>query len=127
MSKLRSPLSRAIGLGSAKDGTHHWWMMKVTSVALIPLTVWFVAAILANLGADHATAVAWIGQIEVAVPMLLFLTVGLHHMKNGLQVVIEDYVGDPGMQIAAQMLNTFVWYGVGAAAVFAVLKMAFGG
>ena len=123
---LRTPLGRVRGLGSAKDGTHHWWMQRVTAVALVPLTVWFVASLVALVGADYDTVVAWIGQPVVAVLLILFLFTGFWHLKLGLQVVIEDYVHSEGAKVASQMAVTFGCILVGALSLFAVLKIAFG-
>jgi succinate dehydrogenase / fumarate reductase membrane anchor subunit len=123
---LRTPLGRVRGLGSAKDGTHHWWMQRVTAVALVPLTIWFVASLVALVGADYDTVVAWIGQPVVAVLLILFLFTGFYHLKLGLQVVIEDYVHSEGAKVACQMAVTFGCILVGALSLFAVLKIAFG-
>lgn len=123
---LRTPLGRVRGLGSAKDGTHHWWMQRVTAVALVPLTVWFVASLVALVGADHDTAVAWIGQPVVAVLLILFLFTSLYHLKLGAQVIVEDYVHHEGVKVASQMAVTFGCIVVGALSIFAVLKIAFG-
>ena len=84
---LRSPLGRVRGLGSARDGTAHWWAQRVTALALVPLTVWFVAGVATNLGADHAAFVTWIGDPLVAVVMLLAVLAGFHHAQLGLQEI----------------------------------------
>lgn len=89
---LRSPLGRVRGLGSAKDGTGHWWAQRLTALALIPLTLWFCVAVIAMTGADHATAAAWAGSPLVAGLLLLLLVATFYHAALGLQVVIEDYV-----------------------------------
>ncbi len=89
---LRSPLGRVRGLGSARGGTHHWWMQRVTSLALLPLTVWFVLAMIGLAGKDHAETVAWIGRPWNAVLLLALIAAVFHHMAAGLQVVVEDYV-----------------------------------
>lgn len=123
---LRTPLGRVRGLGSAKDGTHHWWMQRVTAVALVPLTVWFVASLVALAGADYETAVAWIGQPVVAVLLILFLFTGFYHLKLGVQVIVEDYVHHEGAKVASQMAVIFGCIVVGALSIFAVLKIAFG-
>ncbi|MEX1147764.1 MAG: succinate dehydrogenase, hydrophobic membrane anchor protein [Sphingomonadales bacterium] len=123
---LRTPLGRVRGLGSAKDGTHHWWLQRVTAVALIPLSIWFVASIVAMAGADYDTALAWIGQPVVAVLLVLFMFTALYHLKLGLQVVVEDYVHGEGVKMAVQMVISFACILVGALGIFAVLKIAFG-
>lgn len=124
---LRTPLGKVRGLGSAKDGTHHWWMQRVTAVALIPLSVWFVASLIGLVGADYETARAWLQQPLVAVLMILFIAVALYHLKLGLQVVIEDYVHSEGRKIAALMITSFACVLIGAATIFALLQIAFQG
>lgn len=124
---LRSPLARVTGLGSAKDGTRHWWMQRVTAIALVPLTVWFVVSLAALTGADHARVTEWLGAPLPALLMILFLVTSLYHLKLGIQVVIEDYVHTKWLEIALLLLNTFACILVGAASVLAVLSLLFGG
>jgi succinate dehydrogenase / fumarate reductase, membrane anchor subunit len=124
---LRSPLGRALGLGSAKEGVAHWWAQRVTAVALVPLALWFVASLIAHLGAPRAEAVQWLGAPVPAILMLLFLAAAFHHLALGLQVVIEDYVEPPFARIAAIVGMKFVAYGFAVAGAFAVLRIAFGG
>lgn len=94
MNKLnpRSPLARARGLGSAKEGVEHWWAERVSAVALLPLTIWFAASVMAVAGGDHAAFVAWLGSPLSSVCMVLLLIALFYHMALGLQVVIEDYI-----------------------------------
>lgn len=125
MSDLRTPIAKVRGLGSAKTGTDHFWIQRVTAIALIPLAVWFIGAVIANLGASHGEAVAFIGHPAVAIPMILFLIAGFWHLKLGLQVVVEDYVSGHAAKLALLLLNVFFCFGAGAASVFAVLKLAF--
>src|SRR3546814_6816815 len=96
---MRTPLGRIRGLGSAKDGTGHWWAQRVTALALVPLTVWFVASVIGMAGADHASFVAWIASPLVAGLMILLIVATFHHAQLGLQVIIEDYVHDEGVQV----------------------------
>ena len=124
---LRTPLGRVRGLGSAKDGTTHWWAQRVTAVAMVPLTLWFVATLAANTGADHATFTAWLGNPLVAIIMLLLVLTGFHHAQLGLQVVIEDYVHTEWLKITSIVLVKFAAIGLGIAAAFSILKLAFGG
>ncbi|MCC2655929.1 MAG: sdhD [Panacagrimonas sp.] len=121
---LRSPLGRARGLGSAKDGTHHFWVQRVSAVALIPLALWFVFSV-ANLpGASYEQVHWWVGYPAVAVTLVLLIASALYHSMLGVQVVIEDYVGHEGMKITALLLSKFFHFAVAAASIFAVLKIA---
>ncbi len=121
---LRSPLGKVRGLGSAKNGTHHWWMQKVTAVALTPLTVWFVSSVVQMTQADHPAVVKWMSSPAVAVLMMLFIITGIYHLKLGLQVIIEDYIHSEGQKIALQMFVTFGCILIGMLAVFSILKIA---
>ncbi|HEX9326372.1 MAG TPA: succinate dehydrogenase, hydrophobic membrane anchor protein, partial [Reyranella sp.] len=91
-SDLRTPLSRARGLGSAKQGVQHWWAQRITAVALIPLVVWFAISLIMMSGADYAVVRAWIGSPVVMVLLTLTIVIGLHHGQIGMQEVVEDYV-----------------------------------
>lgn len=124
--RLRSPLGRAIGLGSAKEGVDHWWLQRVTAVALVPLSLWFVAALIAHLGADYASMVAWLRSPLAAVAMILLVIASFLHMALGLQVVIEDYVHHEATKVASLVLVKLACWALGAAALFAVLRVAFG-
>ena len=124
--RLRSPLGRALGLGSAKEGVEHWWVQRVTAVALVPLTLWFVAALVAHLGVDRAAAAAWLRSPLTAVAMILLVVATFTHMALGLQVVIEDYVHHEATKIASLVLVRLACWALGAAALFAVLRVAFG-
>ena len=87
---LRSSLGRARGLGSAKEGVQHWWVQRMTALALVPLCLWFVASIVGLAGAPREEVVAWIGRPVPATLLLLLVAAGFHHSQLGLQVVIED-------------------------------------
>jgi succinate dehydrogenase / fumarate reductase, membrane anchor subunit len=121
---LRSPLGRARGLGSAKDGTHHFWVQRVSAVALVPLSLWFVFSLASLPGASYAQVQWWVGYPAVAVTLVLFIAAALYHSMLGVQVVIEDYVGHEGMKITALLLSKFFHFAVAAASIFAVLKIA---
>ena len=125
--ELRAPLTRVRGLGSAKDGTHHWWMQRVTAIALVPLLVWFVASMLSMVGAEHAAAAAWLSGPLAALLMVLFLATGFYHLMLGLQVVIEDYVEEGGTRIAAVLAVKFATIALGLASILATLRTSFGG
>ncbi len=123
---LRSPLGRVLGLGSAKEGVHHWWMQRLTSIALVPLSIWFVVSLLALPSLDRATVVALLSQSWTALLMLLFFLVAVWHSQLGVRVVIEDYVHG-GLKTLSLVLVTFVHVLVAAAGVFAILNIDFGG
>jgi len=123
---LRSPLSQARGLGSAKEGVGHWWVQRLTAIALIPLSLWFVISVARFPLLDHATMVAWIKAPLVAVALAMFFVAMIYHAALGVQVVIEDYVGNEGTKLVSIVLVKFALYAIAAASVFAVLKIAFG-
>ena len=126
-SDLRTPLSRARGLGSAKQGVHHWWAQRITAVALIPLVVWFAISLIMLSGADYGVVRAWIGSPVVMVLLTLTIVIGLHHGQLGMQVVIEDYVHNDGMKLALIVLMRFIAVFFGLAAIVAILRIGFGG
>jgi len=125
-SSMRTPLGRAIGLGSAKEGVAHWWAQRLTAVALVPLSLWFCAGLIAHVGADRAQVMHWLGRPLTAILMVLLLGTGFHHMALGLQVVIEDYVHSEWVRLGALALNRFVAYGLAVAGIFAVMRIALG-
>ena len=124
---LRSPLGRVRGLGSAKEGTSHFWAQRVTAIALIPLTFLFVVIIFAFIGADHARAVALMGNPLVAVVMLLFIGAGFYHMQLGVQVVIEDYIHHEALKTLSLLAVSLGAVTLGVASTFAILKLALAG
>jgi succinate dehydrogenase / fumarate reductase membrane anchor subunit len=126
-SDLRTPLSRARGLGSAKQGVHHWWAQRITAVALIPLVVWFAISLIMLSGADYAVVRAWIGSPVVMVLLTLTIVIGLHHGQLGMQEVVEDYVHSEGMKLALIVLLRFTAVFFGLAAIVAILRIGFGG
>ncbi|MEL6946193.1 MAG: succinate dehydrogenase, hydrophobic membrane anchor protein [Pseudomonadota bacterium] len=123
---LRTPLSRVRGLGSAKDGTQHFWHQRLTAMANIPLILFFLWTIISLNGADYAQTVAYLSRPFVAIVMMMVLGAGIYHMKLGMQVIIEDYVHG-GMGKALLVLNTFFSIAIAVTCGFAVLKLAFGG
>ena len=125
MTGLRSPEARVRGLGSAHHGLAHWWAQRITAVALVPLMLWFVAHICAAVGADYATARASLHQPVNAILTILLVLAGFHHGQLGLQVVIEDYVHVGWAKISLIVLVKLLAVALGAACIFAVLKVAF--
>jgi succinate dehydrogenase / fumarate reductase membrane anchor subunit len=124
---LRSPLGRILGRGSAKEGVHHWWLQRLTSVALVPLSIGFVASLLALPALDYASLVAWLRQSGTALGLILFVLVAARHSQLGMRVVIEDYVHGEGLKTVALVFIDYAHVLIGVAAVFAVLKVALGG
>jgi succinate dehydrogenase / fumarate reductase membrane anchor subunit len=124
--RLRTPLARIEGLGSARAGTGHFWQQRLTAVALVPLSVWFVASALAYVGAERGAVAAFFATPGEAILMFLFIVAAVHHMSLGLQVIIEDYVHREGSKITLLVLNRFACWSIGAVAGFALLKLAFG-
>lgn len=124
---LRTPLGKVRGLGSAREGTHHFWVQRVSAVALIPLTLWLVAELVYLTGAGRDDVLDFLSSPLSAILMLLLVIAGFYHLKLGIQVILEDYVHGEGAKLATSLLNTFVCFAGGAVSVFAVLKIAFGG
>ena len=122
---LRSPLRQVLGLGSAQSGVSHWWAQRLTSVALVPLSIWFVVSLLALPSLAHATVVAWMSQSWTALLLIIFVLVAAWHSRLGVQVVVEDYVHGPGAKTLTLVLVSFAHVLIAAAGVFAVLKVAF--
>ena len=125
--RLRTPLAKIEGLGSARSGTQHFWHQRMTAVALVPLVIWFVASALAYVGAPQGAVAAYFAQPVNAVPMFLFILASTYHMSLGVQVIIEDYFHNEGQKIALLMLNRFAAWAIGAASAFALVKMALSG
>jgi succinate dehydrogenase / fumarate reductase membrane anchor subunit len=123
---MRSALGRVRHLGSAKEGVQHWWAQRLTALALVPLTLWFVASVAWLAGADHAGFTGWVARPHNALLMILLLGAGFHHAQLGLQVVIEDYVHGEGAKLALLIVVKFAALLLALAGIFAVLKIAFG-
>jgi succinate dehydrogenase / fumarate reductase membrane anchor subunit len=123
---IRTPIGRVRGHGSARSGTGHFWHQRVTALANVPLTIAFVVIIISLLGSSHARVTQILGSPLVAILMFLFIGSATYHMKLGMQVIIEDYVHDEKLKVAAIIANTFFAIAVAAVTVFAILKLSFG-
>jgi succinate dehydrogenase / fumarate reductase membrane anchor subunit len=121
---LRSPLGRVRGMGSAKSGVHHWWLMRLTSVALLPLTIWLVFALAGLAGASHIEALAFIGRPFNAVLLLAFLAAAFHHTANGVQEIFEDYANTEWSKMAGILVVKGLCFLLWLAASLAVLRIA---
>lgn len=125
--RMRSPMRHAQGLGSAKVGLEHWWMQRVTAVALIPLTLWFVASLIALSSSDYITFIAWLRAPFVATLMVLLLIALCHHMALGLQVVIEDYVHSDRAKFPILVSIRLACFALAVAGILSTLRVAFDG
>jgi succinate dehydrogenase / fumarate reductase membrane anchor subunit len=123
---MRSPLGRAVGLGSAKEGVEHWWMQRITALALVPLTLWFVIAIIGLVGADLETVQNWVSRPLPAILLVLLLIATFYHMSLGLQVVVEDYVHGELAKLGLIAAIRLLCFAFAVAGVFAVLSIAVG-
>ena len=123
---LRSDLGRVRGLGSAKNGTSHWWAQRVTAVALVPLSAWFVFSVINLVGVDREGLKVWVNGPGSLVLMALFLIALFYHMQLGLQVVIEDYVHNERNKVLSLILNKLLSVFFVVAGITALIKIAFG-
>jgi succinate dehydrogenase / fumarate reductase membrane anchor subunit len=122
--RLQSPLGRARGLGSARAGSHHWWAMRLTSIALVPLTLWFIFAVIHHLaGASHQAVVEWLSAPMTMGIMLALIVATFHHLQLGLQVVVEDYVHDDRLKFTGVLLIKGLSFLLALVCVVSVLKI----
>lgn len=126
MTSLRDPMKRALGLGSAKHGVQHFMIQRITALALIVLSIWFIVLALGLLGSDYLTARVTLAQPFNAVLMIAFVVAVFWHAQLGLQVIIEDYVHTTWLQLTLQIAIKFLCFIAGVAAVLAVLRVALG-
>ncbi|MEM8826004.1 MAG: succinate dehydrogenase, hydrophobic membrane anchor protein [Pseudomonadota bacterium] len=118
-------IGRVRGLGSAKEGAHHWWVQRLSAVSNLLLLTWFVVSLVSLPKIDHFTMLEWLRQPWVAVPMVLLSISLFYHLRLGLQVVIEDYI-DGGARIAALLMASAFAIVGGALSIFSILTIAFG-
>ena len=123
-SMMQTPLRRVRGSGSAKSGSHHWWMQRVSSIALLPLTIWFVLSLASSAGMTHAEALVWIGTPLNATLLLALIGLTFQHTASGLQVIIEDYTNQEWLKIGLILLVKGICWLLGIAAALAVLRIA---
>lgn len=121
---MRSPLARAKGLGAARGGARHWWAERVSAVALLPLTLWFLGSLIAHTGSDYAVVIAWLKTPFASISMVLLLLALFHHTALGLHVVIEDYVHS-NAKFAALITVRLGCLALASAGIIAILRLAF--
>jgi succinate dehydrogenase / fumarate reductase membrane anchor subunit len=124
MKNMQTPLHRVKGLGSSHSGTGHFWHERLTSAALIPLTLWFGYAVLGLVNASQVAAISFLAHPVNAILMAAFAIITLYHIKLGLQVIIDDYVHTPGSKIFLLLLVRFAVIATGSACIFALLRIA---
>jgi succinate dehydrogenase / fumarate reductase membrane anchor subunit len=122
---LQSPLGRVIGRGSAKQGVSHFWVQRVTAVALIPLTLWFALRVTGLPDYEQETVRAWIATGWHPVWLILLIGTLAWHSALGVQVVLEDYVHEKGIKLAALVTSNFLHVLAVVAGTYAVLRVAF--
>ena len=123
---MRSPLSRARGYGSANQGVHTFLAERISAVALVPLSLWFVFSVAQLPAASYNAVKYWVEAPSVAVTLVLFIATLFYHSSLGVKVVVEDYIAGEGKKFAALLAVKFVHAALAAAAIFAVLKIALG-
>jgi succinate dehydrogenase / fumarate reductase membrane anchor subunit len=127
MTSLRTPVGRARGLGSAREGAHHWWVQRVSAVALVPLTLWFVVSVLGLMGADHQTMVGWVQNPVTASLLIALIAATFYHAALGMQVIFEDYLEPRWLELSAIVATKLICALLGIASAVSVLMIAFGG
>ncbi len=123
---LRSPLGKVLGLGTAKDGTSHWWGQRVSAVAVLLLGLWFAFMLATMDSFSHAAAVEFVASPMHSLLLLLLVAAMGYHSYLGLQVVIEDYVHAPGLKLVSLLLSRFAHIFFAVAAIYAILKIGLG-
>ncbi len=126
MSSIRSSLAQARGLGSSKTGVAHWWAQRISAVALVPLTLWFVACLASQLGADYSSVTNWLSSPLQASLLAIYIAAIFYHSQLGLQVVIEDYVHIESVKMAALIALQLANILLAVAAIFSVIMILVG-
>ena len=123
---MQTPLNKVRGFGSAKTGTEHWWMQRVTGIANLALVIFFIVIVVSLIGKGHDEVAGTLGNPFVAIGMLALILSVTWHMRLGMQVIIEDYVHGEGRKITLLLANTFFCAAMAIAATFAILNLSFG-
>lgn len=123
---FNTPLAKVRGLGSAKSGTHHWIMQRLTAIALIPLSVWLIFSLITIENMNYQSAIIWMKSPTGAIPMLFFIIALFHHLQLGLQIVIEDYITCKVFKISSLIVLKLVSFSTGIVAIVTVLKIYLG-
>lgn len=123
---LRSPLSEARGLGAAKEGTHHWFIQRISAVAMAPLMLWLLFSLAALAGSDYVAVRGWVASPLNTALLLVLVATLFHHALLGMQVVIEDYVASEGKKLAALIASRFVLIVAAVLGIVAILKISLG-
>lgn len=122
---FETPIKKTHGLGSVKTGVHHWWVQRVTAIALIPLTLWVVFSVALRVGEDYASVTAWFREPLTTVMLSLFVFFATYHASLGLQVVIEDYIHHQPAKIAALLVVNFLLILLGMLSMVLILRLFF--
>ena len=122
---IKTPQAHARNHGTARQGTHHWWMQRVTSIALIPLVIWMLSCLDCLLSPSFENTVMWLNNPFVAITLALFVIIGFYHTATGLHVVIEDYVHKKAAKITALILTDFAFFAMAVACLFSLLVINF--
>lgn len=126
MKSIRTPYAYARGLGSAKDGAKHWWMMRIAAVPMIPLFIYFLTQINHLCARDRAEFANWVAQPATSVALIVFILCSFYHACFGVEEIIIDYVPSQGQKAVALLLNKMFFFGLGVASLYAVLAISFG-
>ena len=123
---LVSPLNKVLGLGSAKGGTEHWWVQRLSAVALVPLSLWLLAAVAGLPDLGYASVTAWVAKPINSILLILFVLTMIYHSHLGVQVIVEDYVHGKGLKAATLVILSLAHLFLACAGVYSVLRIGFG-